>query len=62
MITTITTTVITMMISKITDKGTIIARSVDVAFLFPLNSEPPWLAPLVVKLPAPTPGIIIKFL
>ena len=47
-----------MMISKITNRGIIIARSVDVAFLFPLNSEPAWLALLVVKLPVPTPGII----
>jgi hypothetical protein len=33
-----------IMISKKIIKGTIIAKSVDVALFFPLSSEPAWLA------------------
>jgi hypothetical protein len=40
MITTIVTTMKMAMISKITDKGTITAKSVDVVLFFPLNSDP----------------------
>ena len=47
MITTIVTIMKTM-ISTITDRGTIIARSVDVVFFFPLNSEPAWLVALLI--------------